>query len=140
VPPSGSSKEKTAGCKALATSQFASGAMDRVDALFPPVHINMFVPCVELLTILRSPALRHELFPIVMMLCWDEWWDYLKMAGSLSYFYDVPYGICSGFNIGVQEALCSMFTLPNTLLAKENYALITAVCLLLVSWADFLIN
>jgi hypothetical protein len=47
--------------------------MDRVDAIFPPVFIAMFVPCVELMTILRNPALWHELFPIVTTLRWYKW-------------------------------------------------------------------
>jgi hypothetical protein len=101
APRSGWSEERTVNHKVLATSRFVSAVMGRVDAFWPPVHIGTFVPCVELLTIWRNPALRHKLFSIVTTLRWGEWWDQLKMAGSLLYFYDIPRGICAGFNMGV---------------------------------------
>jgi hypothetical protein len=94
------------------------------DAPFLPAHISTFVPCAALSTILHNPVLRSELFPMVTPLRWEKWWDRLKQAGALADFYDVPQGICSGFNIGVHEALSSTFTPPNTSSGLENYDII----------------
>jgi len=71
-----------------------------------------------------NPALRSEILPIVTPLHWGKWWDRLKEASILGDFYDVPQGLCSGFNVGVHEALTSTFTPPNSASGVENYDII----------------
>jgi hypothetical protein len=74
----------------------------------------------DLDSILSSPMLRHEYFPIVTPLRWKRWEVLLEEAGVLEDFSDVPTGIRDGFRLGYSEPLSSSYIPPNHSSATNN--------------------
>jgi hypothetical protein len=104
----------------LATSKFASATMASTAATRLSADSSTAALCVGLETILSSPTLRTELFPVVTPLHWQAWEDHLNEAGLLEEFADVPVGIRDGFRLGYNECLISCYMPPNHASAINN--------------------
>jgi hypothetical protein len=88
--------------------------------------ISMVALNADLTSILSSPMLRHEFFPVVTPLCWQKWETALIEAGALNEFSDVPVGIRDGFGLGYSEPLTSSYIPPNHSSATNNSDVVRA--------------
>lgn len=92
----------------------------------PNSPISMVALNADLTSILSSPMLRHEFFPVVTPLCWQKWETALIEAGALNEFSDVPVGIRNGFGLGYSEPLTSSYIPPNHSSTTNNSDVVRA--------------
>ncbi|KAG5719677.1 hypothetical protein E4T56_gene2054 [Termitomyces sp. T112] len=92
-----------------------------------PAPMLMSAPCVTLSPTVCRPVLLESIYPLSTPLHADCWEAALALAGFLDMFAEVPEGLCSGFDIGLDSfALMSVFSPPNHFCTTEAHEFVVS--------------